>query len=248
MLEPRSDRLIVAVDHGLHDGVLPGFEAPGSLLETILEAGVDGLIAGLPFFEAFEEQLASYPEVRRIVTIDHLHESTLPGEDEGAEIQQQVVPVEDAARVGADAIKLVLVYGRSDPAVLRSNIGYVAEAVSTASEMELPVVVEPTLWGQRIEDDLDGNYLRHANRVAWELGADILKTPYPGDPAEFEPIVEPSPVPVYIAGGPALDSDEAVIEMIHEAVQTGAAGIMFGRNIWQRDDPGSFLEQIRPRL
>jgi class I fructose-bisphosphate aldolase len=149
-----------------------------------------------------------------------------------------------AAEAGADAAKLALVYGRSDPDVLAGNLRFVAEAAADCRRVDLPLVVEPTLWGQRLDDEFDGDLLADAARVAFELGADALKSPYPGR-AAFAPIVDHAPVPVYIAGGPAVDTDREVLEMVAGARDAGARGVMFGRNVWQREDPTAVIDALR---
>lgn len=236
--------VVVAIDHGLHWGVYEGFENPRETLERILESEPDGILASVPFLRHFDSLLDQH-DIRRIATLDLLHDSTLPGQHETYEIHRQVFDVQAASRVGADAAKVVLAYGREDPAVLERNIGFVAEAAEAGKEVDVPLVVEPTLWGQRIDDDLDPELLADANRIAFELGADVLKSPYPGSREDFAPIVENAPVPIYIAGGPATGSDLEVLEMVHGAVEVGANGVMFGRNIWQREDPAKIIGALK---
>jgi class I fructose-bisphosphate aldolase len=49
--------------------------------------------------------------------------------------------------------------------------------------------------------------------------------------------VEGCPVPVVIAGGPKVDSDEALLKMVYDAVVVaGGAGLSIGRNIFQHRD------------
>lgn len=234
-------QVIVAIDHGLHWGVFEGFENPRETLEMVLESDPDGILASVPFLQRFGDLVGEY-DVNTIATIDLLHDSTLPGAHEEAEIHSQVFDVETVARLGADAMKVALVYGRDDPAVLERNVNFVADAAQRGRELGIPLVVEPTLWGNRVDDELDAESLANANRLAFELGADILKSPYPGDRESFRPIVSNAPQPVYIAGGPATESDTEVLEMVRGAMDEGAQGLMFGRNVWQRDDPGRIIE------
>ncbi len=245
MLSNHSDNaVIVALDHGLNHGVFDHFEDPETTLKILLKSSVDGLLAGVPFLRQFEEQINANSDLIKIATIDHFHNSTLPGEDEGTEIHQQVFSVEEAARIGADAIKTALVYGREDPAVLEQNIRFIAGASETARQFDIASVVEPTLWGTRADDELHAGRLAHANRIGFEIGADVLKSPYPGDPESFEPIVSNAPLPVYIAGGPPMETDREALKMVEGAINVGANGVMIGRNIWQHEDPQAIIAQI----
>jgi class I fructose-bisphosphate aldolase len=237
---PFGRSVFVALDHGLHWGVYEGFENPGELLESILESGPDGVLGSVPFLRRYQDRLDAH-DAYTIGTLDLLYDSTLPGDSENAEIHTQVFDASDAAQV-ADAAKVALVYGREDPAVLRSNVEFVAQAAKECRDVGIPLIVEATLWGQRATDEFDTEYLAHANRLAFELGADVLKSPYP--PTGFDRIIDNAPQPVYIAGGPAADTDREVLEMVRGACDGGALGVMFGRNIWQRDDPAGIIEAL----
>jgi len=238
-----EDAVVVAIDHGLHWGSYEDFADPEATLRKLLEANVDGILAGVPFLERFESVIDDY-DVHRIATLDLLHTSTIPGGDDGTEIHTQVFSPEAAVRAGADATKMALVYGRSEPAVLAGNLEFVADAAEACNEVGLPLVVEPTLWGQEIDDEFNGEMLADAARIAFELGADVLKTPYPGAD-QFAPIVENAPVPVYIAGGPTVESDREVLEMVAGARDAGGRGVMFGRNVWQRENPAAVVDAFR---
>jgi DhnA family fructose-bisphosphate aldolase class Ia len=54
-----------------------------------------------------------------------------------------------------------------------------------------------------------------------------------------------SPALVVAAGGPRLTSDEDVLRMARGVVDAGAAGITFGRNIWQSDDPVRLIGALK---
>jgi len=240
----REKAVVAAIDHGLSWGSYEGFEDPEPTLRTVLEAGADGILAGVPFLRRYEDLLDSYPNVDRIATLDQLHDSTLPGKSEEAEIHHPLFSATEAAWVGADAAKVALVYGREDPDVLGENLQFTASMATECRTVGIPLVVEPTLWGQRIDDEFDGEMLEDAARVAFETGADIIKSPYPGR-ADFEPIVDNSPQPVYIAGGPTAETDREVLEMVAGATEAGSRGVMFGRNIWQRDDPAAVVSALQ---
>jgi class I fructose-bisphosphate aldolase len=230
----------VALDHGLHWGVYEGFEDPGETLDLVLDADPDGILASVPFLRCHRERLNA-ANVHAIATLDVLYDSTFPGDHEDAEIHSQVFSAEAAAAV-ADAAKVALVYGREDPAVLQGNVEFVARAAEACRDAGIPLVVEPTLWGHRAEEEFDPEYLAHANRLAFELGADILKSPHPAE--GFDRIAANAPQPLYIAGGPAADRDREVLDMVQGACEAGALGVMFGRNVWQRDDPAAMIDAL----
>jgi fructose-bisphosphate aldolase/2-amino-3,7-dideoxy-D-threo-hept-6-ulosonate synthase len=94
--------------------------------------------------------------------------------------------------------------------------------------------------GRKIEDEHDVGHVKLAARVAAELGADLVKTVYTGDPDSFREVTSGCPVPVVVAGGSKTD-DRATLELIEGAMEGGAAGISIGRNAFQHPCPDRFV-------
>jgi fructose-bisphosphate aldolase/2-amino-3,7-dideoxy-D-threo-hept-6-ulosonate synthase len=84
----------------------------------------------------------------------------------------------------------------------------------------------------------------HAARAGAELGADIVKTNYTGDPDSFKQVIKGCPVPVIIAGGPKMGSDIELLEMIEQAIEAGAKGAAIGRNVFQHESPTRITKAI----
>jgi fructose-bisphosphate aldolase/2-amino-3,7-dideoxy-D-threo-hept-6-ulosonate synthase len=78
--------------------------------------------------------------------------------------------------------------------------------------------------------------IAHATRLGAELGADVVKTSYTGDPDGYERVIEGCPVPVVIAGGPKAETKREVLRDIRDAMEVGARGVAMGRNVFQQDD------------
>jgi DhnA family fructose-bisphosphate aldolase class Ia len=118
----------------------------------------------------------------------------------------------------------------------------IAQVVSHAHPWGLPVMAEmvpggfdsPPEW--RTVDNI-----ALAVRVAAELGADFVKTPYA---ASFERVVEPCYAPVVILGGAKRGNEGAMLADIKTAVEAGAAGVAIGRNIFQADDPAAMTAAV----
>ena len=77
-----------------------------------------------------------------------------------------------------------------------------------------------------------------------ELGADIVKTNYTGDPDSFATVVESCPVPVVIAGGPRVESELDLLCMVEGAISSGARGVAIGRNVFQHENPELIVRRI----
>jgi len=98
---------------------------------------------------------------------------------------------------------------------------------------------------RKADPDRYSRLVAHAARIGMELGADVIKTQYTGSPETFERVVEATqPVPVVIAGGP-LCSEAETLSAARGAIASGARGVSFGRNVFERNDPSHMLRLLR---
>jgi fructose-bisphosphate aldolase/2-amino-3,7-dideoxy-D-threo-hept-6-ulosonate synthase len=102
--------------------------------------------------------------------------------------------------------------------------------------MGMPLLAMMYPRGENVKSQFDVEAVKNCARVGAELGADIVKTNYTGDVDSFREVVRGCNVPVVIAGGPKMDSEEALLKMVRDAMEAGAAGISIGRNVFQHDD------------
>ena len=81
-------------------------------------------------------------------------------------------------------------------------------------------------------------------RIGAEGGADMVKTVYTGDIDSFRNVVKSCPVPIVIAGGPKATSDSEIMQLCYDAMEAGAKGITFGRNIFQHKYPFKIIKLL----
>jgi len=108
----------------------------------------------------------------------------------------------------------------------------------------MPLLAMIYTRGPKIGSEYDVKHVRHAARVGAEMGADIVKVPYPGSPGSFREVVEGCASPVVIAGGEKMESDEEVLRMVADAMAAGGAGASIGRNVFQHRDPARMVRAI----
>jgi DhnA family fructose-bisphosphate aldolase class Ia len=94
------------------------------------------------------------------------------------------------------------------------------------------------------EDEKDVEIVKHSARLGAELGADIVKVPYTGSPEGFREVLEGCFIPVVIAGGGKIETDQDVLEMVKGAMVAGAAGVSIGRNVFQHKNPSNIVRAI----
>ena len=225
IFRPSGRALIVAMDHGLLDGPCRGLEDPAETIAKIVAGGADAVLTSYGIARRFARELAP---VGLILRLDG--GSTSLGPSDGA--PSLLYSVEDALRLGADAVALNGFPGAPHEAASLANI---ARAVGLAHPWGLPVMAEMVPGGfdsaakWRTVDNI-----ALAVRVAAELGADLVKTPYA---AGFEQVTGPCYVPVVILGGAKRGHERDMLVDIKAAVDAGANGVAIGRNIFQADDP-----------
>src|SRR3989304_771089 len=113
-----------------------------------------------------------------------------------------------------------------------------SDLVSEGEEHGIPVIAVTAVGKEMARD---ARYIGLSCRIAAELGAHIVKTYYCED---FEKVVRSCPVPIVIAGGKKIPEKDA-LELSHNAVKRGAAGVDMGRNIFQSENPVAMIKAVR---
>ena len=158
----------------------------------------------------------------------------------------QIAEVEEASRLGADAVVLFTALGgQSEPGMIR-----ILAAVGRACESYgIPFIAEaefPTTYASvdELKDRYGFEYLRRNVRLCGELGADVIKTNWPGDEASFRKLVESANgIPTVLAGGSRLEDDE-LLRRMEAAMSAGAIGCSVGRNIFMHRSPEAITRAL----
>ena len=234
---PASGRIFtVAIDHAPSYGVLSGIEDIQAVVDRVASAGPDAMVMMKGTAErCFRPHAGRIALMLKCSTLSPFH----PDQD------VWVSSVEDALRLGADAIAMALTVGSTKQARLLSNLGAL---VREAERAGMPVVVHAYPNGELVPPDerYSVEHVGYAARLAMELGVDIVKTFYTGSPGTFARVVErASPALVVAAGGPRLETDADALRMARDVVQAGAAGITFGRNVWQSDNAPGMIRALK---
>ena len=232
-----GNAVIIAVDHGI-EGAPEGLEDPVEKVKTLVELGVDALLINPGLFQRVCGFWQHKGDPGVILASDYFIRATVPGRKIEDEEYRRILQAEDAIRLGGDVIKMILVFGQRDLGLYAYNLEMVVSGIQRAHRLGLPVMVETVLWGitSTGKELTSVNVLRDMMRIAIELGADILKVPILGTEEEMMKTVALSPVPVMVLGGKTRPDFGDVVKDVEKALKTGARGIVFGRNVWQRGD------------
>src|SRR5215218_319821 len=207
--------LIVAMDHARTHGAIEGLEDPGAVIEASVDGGADAVMTTFGVAKLYREDWLAYTEWSL------LHS------------------VEDALLLGADGVVLMAFVGIP---VELETYRTVARVAGECLRANLPLVVEALPCpGERIPDPNAPDAMASAARIGFEHGADFVKSYYTED---FRKVTENCPVPVLIAGGPRMETAQETLRVVHDATEAGAAGVAFGRNIWQSGDTRGMIHAL----
>ncbi|MFW9989349.1 MAG: fructose-bisphosphate aldolase, partial [Candidatus Odinarchaeota archaeon] len=110
-------------------------------------------------------------------------------------------------------------------------------------DLGMPLIAMMYPRGENIENEHDVELVKVVARIAAELGADIVKTNWTGDPDSFKEVVDGCMAPVIIAGGEKTDI-KGILEITKQSIEVGGAGVAYGRNVFQADDPTKFVKGL----
>ncbi len=226
--------VIVPMDHGLTIGPIPGLTDMKKAVDQVVEGGANAIIEHKGLVRAGHRQAG-----KDIGLIVHMSASTSLSPNPGGKVL--VCSVEEAIQLGADGVSIQVNLGSETDDEMLSQFGAVARS---CTQWGMPLIAMVYARGAKIANEFDTAYVKHAARVGAEIGADIVKVNYTGSPETFAEVTESCPVPVVIAGGEKMNSDEDILKMVEGAMQAGAKGAAIGRNIFQHIDPTHMVAAI----
>ncbi len=245
----RHRALIVAFDHALVLGPIPGTEEPLAQIQRFAEAKIDAILLNLGLMRQFSNRIPDGPLPALIARIDWTTVWSARARDEGRRLHSCLLArPEDALRHGADAVLTYMVIGSGDAEFETKEVARTAEMARECERVGIPLIVESLARGKEVENPGDPKWLTRHTRMAVELGADAVKTDYSGAPDSMKGVVKGCPIPVLVLGGSRQASDEDALEVVRGAALAGAAGVFFGRNVFQAANMISFLQQARTVL
>ncbi len=233
LIDPQGVSVICALDHGMTS---PTFLEPladiAARTAEAVRGGANVIMMSRGMIRVAEPAFSPVTSLALMLSA-----SANPGENIPEVVQ--IAEVEDAVRLGADAVVLFTALGGdTEPAMLR----ILARVGAECAGLGMPLIAEaefPTTYAsvEELKQQYGFEYLRRNVRLCAELGADIVKTNWPGDADSFARLVEAANgQPVVLAGGSRLQ-DHELLRRMEEAMAAGAIGCSVGRNIFMHSSP-----------
>ncbi|HUK70319.1 MAG TPA: hypothetical protein VLW50_16435 [Streptosporangiaceae bacterium] len=257
--------ILLPYDQGLEHGPRDFFANPAAsdpryIVRLAIEGGFNGVAVQIGLADKFFWDYAG--EVPLVLKLNG--KTDIPTDANA--LSPVNATVEDAVRLGADAVGYTLYVGTPVQEVDFEQYRRVRE---DAQRFGMPLIVWAYPRGSAIDAKGGNNSfyaVDYAARVASELGADIVKVNFPHpekqsgvkEPyiAEFssqqaiDAVVASANRTLLLVSGGERAGDEAMLEKARESMEAGATGLIFGRNIWQREHSESlrFVGRLREIL
>lgn len=231
--------IIVPMDHGLTMGTIKGIDNMPWIINEVANGGANAVLVHAGIAENGHRGSAKMENTKDIGLIIHLSGSTMLSPNSTHKVL--VCSVEEAIRLGADAVSIHINIGADDEPSMLEQMGQVS---MSCRHWGMPLIAMMYPRGPKVKNEYSADMVNLATRAGAELGADIVKTNYPGDIDAFREIVKGCPVPVIIAGGDKMESTKKLLETIRDATTAGAAGVAIGRNVFEHPDPRALTKTI----
>lgn len=240
LVNPKSNKMMaITVDHATSRGI-----APLTGLHHVQDT-IDKIILGRPDAMTLTKGIAEHcmwnhaGEVAMLLKISN-YSPVAPTKD------TIFGTVDEAIRMGADAVSMGCV-------TLGDFQGEQFEAIGRVSEecmrKGMPLIghVYPKGESVKPEDRTAWENIAYCVRSACELGMDIIKTTYTGDPESMAKVVAtvPSTFRIVIQGGDACKTLDDYLQMTRDAMDCGVGGVTMGRFVWDYKDVTALVIALR---
>jgi len=260
--------LLLPIDQGIEHGprdffVNPASKDPEYQFKLAAEAGYSGIACQIGLATRYYPDYAG--SVPLILKING--RTDVPSSDEA--FSPLNASVEDAVRLGADAIGYTLYVGspRQD-----TDLAQLREVRQDCERFGMPLVI----WGYPRGAALDKKggqstfyAIDYAARMCMEMGADVVKlnmpkldpekdklTPPPYNEMDvtrdeaIRQVVESAGRALVVLSGGSRTEDDELLGMTRSIMEAGGSGVIYGRNVWQRDLEAAkdIVEQIKETL
>ena len=231
IMQQDNRTVIVPMDHGVTIGPIQGITNMQEITTKLVKGDADAILVHKGIAKRIDTGQAGL-----IVML-----SGMSNLSPNLNAKVQVCSVQEAIRIGADAVSVHVNVGAQDEDKMLQNLGKVSEECDLFG---LPLLAMMYPRGPKIQNEHSPEAVAHAARIGAELGADIIKTNYTGDIETFKTVVESCPVPVVIAGGPKCKSNQEILQTTFDSLKAGAAGLSIGRNVFQCENPTQIVKAL----
>lgn len=230
----------VAADHGFfgEEPFLAGIENIERAIATLVAAAPDAI--QLAPGQASLLQALPGPKPALVLRVDV---GNVYGGEASRHLFDELVAgaVETAVRLDAACICVNLLQIEGEPEVHHQCIRNVTNLRTRCDRYAMPLMVEPLVFGSGSDD---ARRIAPLVRQSVELGADVVKADPSQELAGYERVLEVArPRPLLVRGGGRIPERE-LLDQTRKLIGLGAAGIVYGRNVIQHEDPAGIIARL----
>jgi len=232
--------VIIAIDHGMFDGPIPGMIDLQETAEKISPV-VDGILLSPGMIKhlqsSFNFKGAPMPIVRvNWSTVYCFHWNYNAARTVTAQ------SVYDAVASGAEMVLISLTIGTGDEDTDAKNVEVFSALKSEAEKLGIPVLGEYfPIYSDKLTPKELHEKVSARCRILSELGADMIKTFYTNN---FKAVTNSCPVPIFGLGAEKTPRQIDALQLARNEIDDGARGVVFGRNAIQVPDPSAFQQAL----
>jgi class I fructose-bisphosphate aldolase len=247
LFDPDSGRCIdVAVDHGLFGeaGLHHGIEDMATVIETLVAARPDAVQLAPGQAPLLQALPGRKPALVLRIDVTNAYEPEPPSEAFSVLVDDAIGL---AVRLDAACVCVNLLDAPGQGELRRQCLRNIAAARAACERAGMPLMVEPLVLAPGVggyADVGDADRVVALVRQAAEMGADLVKAHTTDRLEDYHRVVTAAGVPVLPRGGSRVD-DAEVLERTDALMRQGAAGIVYGRNVIQHDDPAAMVRALR---
>ncbi len=224
LVNPKSDKMMaITVDHSISRGILTGLINIQDTIDQIVAAGPQAITMTKGIAELCFPQHAG----KCSLLLKCSSYSPVQGTCDA-----YFGDAEEGVRMGADGVSVGAIMLGEHQAEQIVNMGKIAKQCMS---LGMPLVghIYPKGESVKLEDRTKWENIAYCVRAGAELGVDIIKTTYTGDPKTMEKVVKACPARVAIQGGDACNTIEDYMSMTYDVInKSGVGGVVYGRFVW----------------
>ncbi|POF30916.1 class I fructose-bisphosphate aldolase [Roseibium marinum] len=242
--------LDVAVDHGVcnEPSFMVGLEDMPRVVDTLIKAGPDAI--QMAYGQA--DLLQGRPEKDKPALVMRIDMGN-PYNDQRHRVMWSLLqnaddPIIGALEMDAACVVVNLFMLPDEPELFRQCVENISRVRAACHRYGMPLMIEPLVMlpnevrgGYQVDGDADK--IVTLARLASEMGADIIKADPTENPQDFHRVVEAARVPVLVRGGGKEDL-KTVLRKSAALMRQGAKGMVYGRNIYQHDNPKAVVAAL----
>lgn len=239
----------VAIDHGFFNerAFLQGIENLERAVKVLAAAGPDAI----QLTTGQAPLLQSLPGKNKPALVLRTDVANVYGRELPRAVFSKMIadPVGQALRLDAACVVVNLFQIPGEPELTEQCLENICELKSACDEYAMPLMIEPLVFRPNAEAggymvDGDPDKIIPLVRQAVELGADIIKADPTDDAGIYHRVIEVAGrIPLLVRGG-GKAPDQEILSRTEKLMKQGAAGIVYGRNIIQHQDPAGMTKAL----